>query len=99
MGFYSSQALIKQYKMEWHVKGLKEMHGNGMLIPAMIRWKKILRPMMYLVPTWNPASPNKVINMYTKKDSFTIKNIRDYSKMLFDRANIGKQTTLDIVDN
>lgn len=95
MGFYSSQALIKHYKMEWDAKGIKAIHGQSILIPAKIRWNKILRPMRYLVPTWNPASPNEVINMYIKKDVFVIKDILTYSEILFNEANVSTQMSLD----
>ena len=99
MGFFSTKAIMKHYKMDIDPKGLKVMHGNGYIIPALIRWNKIFRPMRYLVPTWNPASSNEVMNMYVKKDVLTIKSIRDYSSILFDKAKISKQMTLDIVDN
>ncbi len=99
MGFFSTKAIMKHYDIDMDPKGLKDMHGNGYIIPALIRWNKILRPMRYLVPTWNPATSSEVMNMYVKKDVLTIKSIRQNSTLLFDDANVSKQMTLDIVDN
>jgi len=95
MGIYSTQVLLKHYKIEGNIKGLKAIHGNGLLIPEKIRWNRIIRPMRYLVPAWDPASSNTVINIHMKQDVFTIKGIRDYSELLFDSAKISKQTSLD----
>ena len=98
MGFYSTKALMKVYKMEIDMAGLKAFHGNGMIIPEKRNRGKLVRPMRFLVPTWNPASDNKVIHIYIEDDVLMIKTIRDYYDMLFDSANVSKQSALTTVD-
>lgn len=84
MGFYVTEALTRHYKIDEAVKGLKSIHGNGYIIPAVIKMRKVLRPKRYLIPTWSPSVDKPVMNMQFKEDVLTIKAVNNLRSLLFD---------------
>ena len=83
MGFYITEALTKHYKMDETIKGLKDIHGNGYIIPAIIKRKKIIRPKRYLIPTWSPSVDKPIMNIQFKEDILTIKVVDNLKTLLF----------------
>lgn len=83
MGFYITEVLTKHYKMKERIKSLKSIHGNGYIIPAIIKRKKVIRPKRYLIPTWNPAVDNSIMNIQFKEDVLTIKTVDKLKTLLF----------------
>lgn len=84
MGFYVTQALIKEYKLEEINGGLKVFHGNGLIIPVKTKRGRVIRPKRYLIPTWSPAVDNYAMNIQFEKDILTIKHVYNLKSLLFD---------------
>jgi len=90
MGFYITSYLMKEYKIKEHEKTIKDLHGNGYIIPSKIfydsRYKKKQepRPMRYLIPTWSPAVDNPLMNKQMMDDVITIKAVQNLEVLLFD---------------
>lgn len=83
-GYYVSTALIKEYKIEHAEESLQKIHGDGLLIPAIIKHKKIIRPKRYLIPGFSPTAENEIIRSYFEIDFLTIKHIQDLWITLLD---------------
>ena len=84
MGFYVTKILTRQYEIYDEIKSLKEIHGNGYVVKAKKKRTKIIRSKRYLIPTWNPAIDNQIMNMQFEKDVLTIKAVDNLKALLFD---------------
>jgi len=85
MGFSVTKQLIKHYKLkELEVLKLKDMHGNGYIIPAVIKHKKMRRQKRYLIPTWSPCIDDFVMNDQFKLDVATVGSVRNLGILLYD---------------
>lgn len=83
MGFFVTTFLSKAYNMDTKYSNLKDIHGDGLIIPEKKKRNKLLRPMRYLIPTWSPSAKHEVIHMHFEKDVQTIKTIRSLYPLLF----------------
>jgi len=84
MGFYVTNFLMNEYLMEEAKTPMKDLHGNGYIIPALIKRKKTIRPKRYLIPTWSPAVDNILMNKDFETDVMTIKTVRQLGILLYD---------------
>lgn len=89
MGWYTTHWLMSEYNMEEANKPLKELHGNGYVIPARkyyhAKYKKRQadRPKRYMVPTWSPAVDNPVMNHEFASDIMTLKTVNSMGILLY----------------
>jgi len=89
MGYYVTKALMTEYGMEEAGKSMKELHGNGYIIPAKKSYKSRYtkkeddRPKRYLIPTWSPAVDNIIMNDDMMADVKTIKSVQNLGILLW----------------
>ena len=90
MGFYVTKFLMRTWKLEEETTSMKDLCGNGYIVPAKTfykgRYKKREdnRPKRYLIPTWSPAVEDLRKNDLFKTDVQTIKHVRKLGILLFD---------------
>lgn len=90
MGYYVTKALMAEYNMEEGSKSMRDLHGNGYIIPARKyykgRYKKREddRPKRYLIPTWSPSVDNIIMNGEMLNDVKAVKTVQKLTPLLFD---------------
>jgi len=90
MGFYVTKFLMAAWKMDDERTDMKDLCGNGYIVPARTfykgRYKKREndRPKRYLIPTWSPAVEDMRKNDQFKADIQTLKHVRKLAPILFD---------------
>ena len=82
MGFYVTQALMKEYEIDIVGNGLKKIHGNGLIIPSVMKRNKLVRPKRYLIPTWSPSIDHQIMNDQFEDDVLTIKHVHKLKALL-----------------
>lgn len=83
MGHYCSKYIIEHFSDEMEYCGLEKIHGNGIMVPGIIKRKKIIREKFYIVPTYNLISSDPVVVKYIMEDVMTISTIKKLSTVLF----------------
>lgn len=90
MGYYATRFIMHAYDLEEQGKSMKELHGNGYIIPektfrsSRYRKKEMdKRPKRYLIPTWSPAVENEQMNEEMMTDIMTIKSVQNLSILLY----------------